>query len=351
MSEYYDGTKLLSLKDLNGNTPELYLCTSNRSAGKTTYFGRLLVNRFIDRQEKFCLFYRFNYEVKDATDKFFKDIRKIFFPNKIMTGENRANGIYSELFLSSSAEDKGVSCGYAVSLNNADQLKKYSHFFSDVSRILFDEFQSETNHYCSNEVEKFISVHTSIARGESKQYRYVPVYMVANPVTLLNPYYTEMGISERLNTSTKFLRGDGFVLEQGYNESAQKAQEQSGFMKAFRKNSYIQYAGQGVYLNDSTTFIDLPIGRNRYIATLRYKKSEYAIREYADLGILYCDNHPDSTFKGKLAVTTEDMDINYVMLKRNQIFIDNMRFYFDKGCFRFKDLRCKEVILKTLAYY
>lgn len=351
MSEYYDGTKLLSLKDLNGNTPELYLCTSNRSAGKTTYFGRLLVNRFIDRQEKFCLFYRFNYEVKDAADKFFKDIRQIFFPDKIMTGENRANGIYSELFLSSSAEDKGVSCGYAVSLNNADQIKKYSHFFSDVSRILFDEFQSETNHYCSNEVEKFISMHTSIARGQSKQHRYVPVFMVANPVTLLNPYYTEMGISERLSTETKFLRGDGFVLEQGYNESAQKAQEQSGFMKAFAKNSYIQYAGQGVYLNDSTTFIDSPEGRNRYIATLKYKKSEYAIREYADLGILYCDNHPDTSFKGKLAVTTEDMDINYVMLKRNQIFIDNMRYYFDKGCFRFKDLRCKEVILKTLAYY
>ena len=29
---YYDGTKLLSLKDINGNTPELYICTSNRSA-------------------------------------------------------------------------------------------------------------------------------------------------------------------------------------------------------------------------------------------------------------------------------------------------------------------------------
>lgn len=26
---YYDGTKLLSMKDINGNKPELYLCTTN----------------------------------------------------------------------------------------------------------------------------------------------------------------------------------------------------------------------------------------------------------------------------------------------------------------------------------
>ena len=44
---YYDGTKLLSLKDIDGNQPEIYLCTTNRTGGKTTYFSRLLVNRFL----------------------------------------------------------------------------------------------------------------------------------------------------------------------------------------------------------------------------------------------------------------------------------------------------------------
>ena len=62
MLMYYDGTKLLSMKDLNGETPEIYLCTANRSAGKTTYFSRLLFNKFIEDHEKFALVYRFNYE-------------------------------------------------------------------------------------------------------------------------------------------------------------------------------------------------------------------------------------------------------------------------------------------------
>ena len=34
---FYDGTKLLSMTDLNGDKPEIYICTSNRSAGKTTW--------------------------------------------------------------------------------------------------------------------------------------------------------------------------------------------------------------------------------------------------------------------------------------------------------------------------
>ena len=60
-NNYYDGTKLLSMKDLNGKTPELYLCTTNRTGGKTTYFGRLVVNRFIKHGKKFALLYRYNY--------------------------------------------------------------------------------------------------------------------------------------------------------------------------------------------------------------------------------------------------------------------------------------------------
>ena len=48
MNDYYDGTKLLSLKDIDGNIPEIYVCSGNNTAGKTTYFSRLLVNRFLD---------------------------------------------------------------------------------------------------------------------------------------------------------------------------------------------------------------------------------------------------------------------------------------------------------------
>ncbi len=352
MGKFYDGTKLLSMKDAQGKRPEIYICTTNRTGGKTTFFGRLCVNRFLDKSDKFCLVYRFNYELDSVADKFFKDIGKLFFQDYYMRSERKANGIYHELFLckASSGNDIGRSCGYAISLNSADQIKKYSHLFSDVGRMLFDEFQSETNHYCPDEIKKLISVHTSIARGNGEQIRYVPIYMLSNPVSIINPYYIELGISNRLRGDTKFLRGNGFVLEQGFIESASEAQKESGFNRAFAGNKYVAYSTENVYLDDNMAFIEKPSGSQRYLCTLRYNGSDFAIREFPELGIIYCDDRPDKSFSSRVAVTTDDHNINFVMLKRNEFFLNNLRYFFEHGAFRFKDLRCKEAVLKALSY-
>lgn len=344
MSKYYDGTKLLSLTDLDGQKPEIFMVTTNRTGGKTTYFGRLAVRRFLNYGEKFALLYRYNYELDNVSEKFFKDLKTLFFPEMEMTSKRLAHGIFHELYL----DDK--SCGYAITLNSADQIKKYSHFFSDVQRILFDEFQSETDHYCDREVTKFQSIHTSIARGQGKQTRYVPVYMMSNPVTLLNPYYSAMKIGARLQDNTKFLRGNGWVLEQGYVESASKAMQESGFARAFAEDDYMKYSTEAVYLNDNYAFVESMQGKCKYVCTLRYMGKEYGIKEFVQKGVVYVDDKPDVTYPYKITVTTEDHQINYLMLQRHDMFIMNMRFLFSKGAFRFKNLECKEATLTALSY-
>lgn len=343
-TNYYDGTKLLSLKDINGKKPEVFMCTSNRSAGKTTYFNRLVVNRFIKRGEKFALLYRFNYELDGCDEKFFKDIKELFFSEYDMTAAKKMKGIYQELYLNEEP------CGYAISINSADQLKRNSHLFSDIDNIIFDEFQSEQNHYCDKEVEKFISIHNSIARGHGKQSRYVPVYMISNPVTILNPYYVAMDISTRLQKDTHFLRGDGFVLEQGYNETASAALKSSAFNRAFGSSDYIAYSAEGVYLQDDLSFVDTPSGRGKYVATIRYAGIDYGVREYPELGIVFCDKSVDYQYPLKITVDTADHKLNYVMVSSNFILIQKLRYYFEHGCMRFKDLQAKEAILKALSF-
>ena len=349
-SQFYDGTKLLSLMDINGNKPEIYMVTSNRTAGKTTFFSRLLFNKAIKKNLKFMLIYRFNYELDNCADKFFKDINKLFFPEYAMLSRRQAKGIYHELYYQKIGDENPTNCGYAVSLNNVDQLKKFSHLFSDTDCMFMDEFQSETNHYCPDEVTKFISLHTSVARGNGSMVRYLPVYMCGNPVTILNPYYVEMDISSRLQKNTRFLRGEGFVLEQGYNESASRAQKESGFNAAFKRNSYIAYSGEARYLEDDNAFIQQVSGKSRYLGTIKYKDTIYGLRGFDELGIVYCDKNPDMSYPYKIAVTTSDHQINYLLLRQHDEFIMNMRFYFDHGCFRFKDLQCKEAVLKLLTY-
>lgn len=348
--KYYDGTKLLSMRDINNEKPEIYICTTNRTGGKTTWFNRLLVRRWITKKQKFMLVFRFNYELDNVAEKFFKDIGSLFFSDWFMLDKNCSKGLYRELYLSNDPEEKGAVCGYAVALNNADGLKRFSHLFNDVSCMLFDEFQSETNHYVQNEVAKLISLHTSVARGNGQQTRYVPVYMLSNAVTLINPYYSVLGISSRLTEATKFLKGDGYVLEQGYIESASKAQKLSGFNRAFAESEYVAYAAENVYLNDSTAFIEKISGRGRYLVTLVYKNKQFGMREFANDGIIYVDDRPDLTYPDKMAVTVKDHQINYVMLKRASVFMEQMRFFFERGCFRFKNLECREAVMTALSY-
>lgn len=341
---YYDGTKLLSLLDLDGKQPDIYISTSNRNAGKTTYFSRLLVNRFLKRKELFGLFYRYNYELSDVSDKFFSEIKDLFFPEYTMTSKSRAKGIYHELYLN------GELCGYAISINSAEQIKKYSHLFSKIERILFDEFLSENNKYLSGEIRKFQSCLTSISRGGGKQIRRVPVYLLGNFTTLLNPYYIAFDISSRLTIETTYLRGRGWVLEQAFYEDVAKMQKDSGVIRAFSSTDYSRYATEKVYLNDNDIFIERPEGKSRYLVTIIIEGKQYALREYPDAGIIYCDTRIDATFSKKITFSADDMNVNYIMLRQNDFFISNMRSFFEYGCFRFKDLECKKAVFKMLSY-
>lgn len=344
-SEFYDGTKLLSMVDLDGMKPEILMCTSNRSGGKTTFFNRYVVNRWKRGKGKFILLYRWDYELDEVADTFYKEIGNLFFPNTFMTSKRHKKGLYHELFINEK------SCGYAVALNKADALKKVSHLFVDATVILFDEFQSETNHYCPEEMRKFKSLHDSFARGGGKQVRFLPVIMLSNPVSIINPYYVDLGISSRLTNDVKFLRGHGFVLEQGFNKSASLFHEASSFHRAFAGDDYTAYSSQGVYLNDNQAFIEKPEGTDgKYVATIKYKDKSFAIREYPSQGIIYCDDKYDRDYPFKISVTTDDHNVNYVMLKNNDMFLLNLRFYFNHGCCRFKDLQCKEALMTAISY-
>lgn len=344
MGQYYDGTKLLSLKDIDGNTPEIYIVCSNRSDGKTTYFNRMAVNRFLSRGEKFMLVTRYRDDVGASDQKFFSELQRLFFKDMEMTSEKCMRGLFEVLYLDD------VECGYCVSLNCADKIKKFSHLFADTAAMYFDEFQSENGVYAPNEISKFISLHTSVARGNGKQVRYVPVYMMSNLVSIVNPYFLAFGISDRLNDSTKFLRGKGFVMEQHFNEYAAGAQMASGFNKAFGSESYVQYTTQLKYLNDASAFIEKPHGQANYVCTIVLNKEEYAVRYYYQDGVAYCDQRVNAQHPSRISVKVSDHDSGFSMAHSNSFIIQTLRSYFDQGTFYFKNAKCKSAILQALRY-
>lgn len=338
---FYDGNKLLNLKDINGNTPAIYLSAGNRSLGKTTFFNKKLIDWFLKKNEKFLLLYRFKKELTSIDEKFFSDISELFFPNKIMRCVGSKDEPYKKLLLNDEL------CGFATAINAAEDIKKCSHVFSDVATIMLDEFQSETNHYVNDEIDKYISIYKSVARGKGKQNRYVRCILAGNHVSLLNPYYNSLGISERLRKDTKYLRGDGYVAHIAFDKEVSEESKNTAFDKAFKNARYTKFATDLVYLNDNTSMIKKKEGNSRYVASLYAPdgsvcgvwmtgKNEYHITKEYD------KTHP--------VAVASNRTIIYANKVRSDALLVNIRSQFDKGMVYFDGLESKNRAISTLSY-
>lgn len=342
VKKYYDLNKLSQLLDLDHLKPEIYMVCGNRTAGKTFAVKNKMIKDFKKKGWKFCVIKRLLDDIGNVSEEYFKDLEQVKYRGETLT-EKMVSSTFSKLFLN------GEHCGYVVALNGAERIRNRSAIFSDVMQMHFDEFQSENGCYVQNEISKFQSIHTSIARGKGEQSRYVPVYMTSNMVTILNPYYEAFGIGPRLKENTKFLRGHGWVFENTFNKNAADALASSGFGRAFGDSKYMKYAQENVYLNDNMTLIGKPEGVSSYVCTIIWQNNYYAIYEYQN-GILYCSDVADRTFPVKFTLLTTDHNENTILVKSDPFVIESFRKMFSYGLFRFKNLKCKEVILHLLSY-
>lgn len=341
---YHDGRKLLSMLDLNKEKPEIYIDTTNRSAGKTTFYNAYLVSEFLKTGDKFCLIYRCKYETESVSESFFKDIKGLFFQGLNMVQIAESSGTFQSLYIA----ENGVSnvkemlhCGYAISLSSVEQIKKNSHLLSDVKRMLFDEFQPESGRYLKNEVSKLMSVHDSIARGQGSQTRYVPLIMVGNLIDMYNPYYEAMGISRRLDLKTNYMRGDGWVLAQGFNESAAIQREKSGFHRAFAGTEYTALSEKKQYLYSDISNIRNDIQNcGFYFGTIHYKSKDYGIRYIEELNCLYISEKAEPSWKLKFAARESDIDEYSQFFVRHRIK-DKVKTYLHKGALYYSSHNAK----------
>lgn len=344
-SKYYDGNRVINTLDLDKQKPAIVMIAGNRTAGKTFWCKRYVLNQFLKRQRKFIVLQRFGYQLKGLADTFYKDLAQVIpeLKSKQFTENVIVKDSIYELYFD------GVPCGYSVSLNNADSIKRNSTLFVDVDYIFLDEFQSETNKYCPDEVQKFISIYTSVARGNGEQSRHVTALLCSNNVTLLNPYYTALGVGARIQANTKILRGHGWVLEITFNENASEAMLKSGIGRAFAQHQYMKYSAQNIYLNDSNTFIEkLPSGFQPKLECVLIKDGvNYGLWDCKQF--LYVSTKYDPNCKTQFALSLNDHNLKSQLITRG--FQYNMwKQLFNAGFFRFQNLKCKQVLFEFLGY-
>ena len=252
---YYDYTKILTYNAF------INFLIGERGVGKTYGASKFVTSRFINKGEEFVYIRRYKSELQKAVPEFFKALvnNNEFPDHELATKGNK--------FM---IDDKVA--GYSFSLSTAQSLKSTN--FPKVKTIIYDEFIIEEgqNHYIKNEVENFLGMIESISRM-----RDVRIFMLANAVTITNPYFIYFDISLPYNTDIKTYK-DGLILVQYmYNKEYREAKAQTKFGRLTFGTEYSKYANENNFRLDNKNFIEKKTGSSRCSFGIKYKDVTYGV--------------------------------------------------------------------------
>lgn len=116
-------------------------------------------------------------------------------------------------------------CGYALKLSTAQDLK--SSNFNKVKTIIFDEFiieEGQKKYYLKNEVFTFLNLLETIGRM-----RDIRVFMLANSVTITNPYFLFFDIKLPYNSDIATYKNGLILVQYMKNEEYRQEKKKSKF--------------------------------------------------------------------------------------------------------------------------
>ena len=259
-------------------------------------------------------------------------------------------GVFSKIYASSGAgENRKVNeCGYVIPIRAADQIKKISSLFYDATAFYFDEFQPSSNSsYLKDELGLLYNIYKSIARGDGSAIRYMPIYMASNTITLGNPYFIGLGLNSKIQSNTKFYRGDGVVFEMCVVEGLAEAHASAPIDQAMK--TYLAKRGDNVWINDNDSLVCKPDkwGRAIYICTLVYNDKRYGLRLYPNVGFKYVSRSVDNSCQYVYNLTL-DGDLNIPLLKTTQLML-KLKDELYKGMVRVSDGGTQQMLVDVFS--
>lgn len=337
---YYCGYNVLKMKDLSGASPELFLVDGNRTAGKTFFFKRFMVRFALETRGLFMLECRKRTQIASAAQAFIEDISHC--PD------------FKALSVEKSDELVGVKVitydkqpiGYVTYLNYADDIKESSNLFNSVNIIMKDEFQVRRDGYVAEELRKFRSIHRSVARGYGEMVRYVPTILVANHISIINPYYVALGIHKRLQADTRKMRGEGWVLEITFNENASRSGKESSFERAFGEDIYSASDNDNKYLDNLNLVGKEDTSKMRNVALFVADGKTYGVWQGTHF---YISTKYDPNTPRKYSLDRDSHNYDTVALSYGDIVFTALRKYFERGQMHFESIECKSAVIDMFA--
>lgn len=185
---YYNYQTILSYNSM------INMLLGERGVGKTYGATEFVLDRFKKKKRKFAYIRRFKTELVKARPKFM---------SKIQNNEKFKNDKLS--FKGDTFLINNEICGYSMTLTEAQNLKGSN--YDDVDTIIFDEFIIEDNvhHYLKDEVTLFLGLCETLMR--LRDFR---AFLLANSVTITNPYFLYFDITLPYNNDIKTFKNRSY---------------------------------------------------------------------------------------------------------------------------------------------
>lgn len=209
-----------------------------RGCGKTYGAKRIAIKNFLKKGEQFVYIRRYKSEIKEGRkfEQFFDDIRHEFPDHDLTIKGTKA---YCD----------GVVIGYAIPLSTATSVKSVP--FPLVTTVIFDEFIIDGGYnYLNDEAIRFLDLCSTIIRDRDN----VTIYLLANNVTVANPYYAFWGICPKKSDRFTII-DDEVILEQVSNDVFIKESENNRFTRLIKNTDYYKFNILNESIYDKEDFI------------------------------------------------------------------------------------------------
>ena len=315
---------------INSYNATLNFILTNRGFGKTFGAKCNVIKKFIKKGEQFVYVRRYKTELNDI-HKFFDspDLRKKF---KTHTFEVKGKTFYID----------GKIAGYAIALSTSQKLKSVDYPF--VTTIIFDEFIVDKGciRYLTNEVDVFLDLYETIARKRNN----VKAYLLANNVSIVNPYFTYFDVTPRKTERFTIARDGELIIEMCTDTVFINEKLETKFGKLIKGTKYADYSIYNNSLRDSEVFIEKRPKRNTSpVMSIVFNSERAMIWLDYKTGIFYCDDKYMKTCN-EYVLSCEDHNPN-TLLNASGINLNMLKqliSYFQVGRVRFSDQNIKHLM-------
>lgn len=260
---YYDIGPLLS------KNATINIAVGGRGNGKTFSAKKWCINDYINNGFQFVWLRRYKTELK-TTKTFFDDI---VAANLFPEYEFRVVGPEAQIRKNTADDkEKWKIIGWFRALSNAVTQKSTS--YHNVTKIIYDEFILEPGplRYLTDEVDTFLGFYSTVDRWQDK----TRVLMLANNVSIMNPYFIEWGIEPKGQQWVK--SGNGFIQTQFIESREFEAQVyQTKFGQFIQGTTFGDYAIEAEFRDNSLELIRTKPSRAMYYATIETRTGIFSV--------------------------------------------------------------------------